>query len=255
MDFGGGDFGGWRRRLSSMVSLPSSRLNAAKAPSVSFDDLDEGHAPNPLIMFDWDDTLCPTWYIKRVVMPSTCITSLSDVQTPSLSKFEGELRAHAEVVVDVLRAAREVAKVVIVTLAEPGWLEACGEYLPGMDMRAVFKELSISVYYAEYTTKEVRESAWPAVAAKKEAMQEVIRKHYDHGTRWNVISIGDSIVEQEALKELCRSNRSGRICKTVKFPDDPNLSDLTEQLQALKPRLGKLVTLEKDFDGVGGHLK
>lgn len=202
---------------------------------------------------DWDDTLCPTWWASRA----------SGVETTSISEdilaHSEELGRHAEVVEQLLRAAREVARVAIVTLATPEWVAASVRRLfPGVDIESVFVELGIPIYYAVVAKGPRRDSSDPRIAAKKKAMVRSLQYFYGYapmgGPRWNVLSIGDSAVEQAALKELLKDNSRSPLCKTVKLAGEPTLQQMTSQLESLLPQLRRMVAMDKDFDRTGSAL-
>merc|ERR1711957_211217 len=130
-----------------------------------------------------------------------------------------QLIQHAKIAEAVLRAAREHARVDIVTLAGEVWFEKSAAFLPGVEMKKLLAELDINVYFAikpdqeEFDERDLmararRNSA--LVKAKKAAMVLSISSRFgvwDEATfsrcRWNVLSIGDQPEERLALKRLC----------------------------------------------------
>ncbi|CAE8675905.1 unnamed protein product, partial [Polarella glacialis] len=97
-------------------------------------------SPLPVIIFDWDDTLCPTWWIQKVMEPSLCRVAAST--------FYAALEAHARHVEAILRAAKKLGHVDIVTAGNKPWFELSAQYLRGVNVSALLKELDIVVYYA-----------------------------------------------------------------------------------------------------------
>merc|ERR1711933_58071 len=91
-------------------------------------------------------------------------------------------------------------------------------------------------------------------------MHEFLSKHYGNNKgrvcQWNVISVGDSLAEQNALKELIQEkdaealkNKQMRpFCKTVHLMDEPTMGQLGDELRILMVWLSKLVQLRKNFD-------
>eukprot|EP00435_Cladocopium_sp_Y103_P057619 s472_g19.t3 len=75
--------------------------------------------------------------------------------------------------------------------------------------------------------------------AIQKAMSQCLSKVYAgrHLTRWNVLSVGDSEIELEALKSLLGSKWRSPLCKTVKFDARPTLTQLTAQLKSVTPNL------------------
>lgn len=198
-----------------------------------------------VLIFDWDDTFLPTTVIRN--------------QRHRWSKpiTKSELESHAKLVERVLRTARGLGSVAIVTLSKNEWVtKSALRYLPGVDFPALFAELDISVHYAQ--DEEVRCPG--AIAAedwaglKKSSMKGCLQSLSAKGAlaaapRPSVISIGDSDAEQQALKALLSAPMAGKpFCKTVKFMDEPNLNQLGRELEELQPLLESLAFGKKDFD-------
>ncbi|CAE8615825.1 unnamed protein product [Polarella glacialis] len=191
------------------------------------------------IIFDWDDTLCPTHWIRAVMEPSL---------------YHRDLDAHARKVEAVLRAAKEVADVDIVTLGNRQWLEQSMFYLGagGLDLAAVLSELGIVIYYAQIPQKFYAGED-PQVIGKKIVMAELLGKRYGVSkTQWHALSIGDQQTEATALREVCKEyqRRSWRrpLCKTMKLPVNPHLEDLGVTLLQLTSQLQQIMARDKDCD-------
>ncbi|CAK0833388.1 unnamed protein product [Prorocentrum cordatum] len=94
-----------------------------------------------LIIFDWDDTLLPTTLLSRYWN--------DDMSLSADFPDADALTAHAHLVGFVLRTARRIARVAIVTNSMSPWVLSSGQrFLPGLDVEALLKELEIPVYYA-----------------------------------------------------------------------------------------------------------
>jgi len=169
-----------------------------------------------------------------------------------------ELARHARLVRDVLHAASEVAHVAIVTSATRGWIPFTTEcYLPGLDIEELLLALDITVYYAnEFADGLSTPYVWdstnvdPQVAAKRNAMAFCLEAIYDTGSdAWRAMSIGDSMVEQVALKEVMRIVEREKpsvqqpMCKTVKLMEVPSIVELGSELKILRRWLSNF-----DFD-------
>mmetsp|Transcript_73122 Transcript_73122/g.127919 ORF Transcript_73122/g.127919 Transcript_73122/m.127919 type:complete len:109 (+) Transcript_73122:3-329(+) len=91
-------------------------------------------------------------------------------------------------------------------------------------------------------------------------MTRILKRFYPESSecenseiQWNVLSVGDSTAEQEALKiSLSAFEKSGNctkpLCKTLKLRDSPALAELTADLTLIQPFLQRLVAVDKDFD-------
>lgn len=213
-----------------------------------------GRKEEPVIIFDWDDTLCPTWFIKHVILQSCAATSSdesgAEAQRKQDEQFAKPLAEHTRVVMDVLRQARKVAKVGIVTLAQKPWVElSMSDYMKNCGLEELLRELQIEFFYAELPDK-VKPNELPGVVAKKVAITDCINKLHNGG-QLNVVSIGDSACEAEATREVMRGAPRNRLCKTVKLPENPWLTELTEDLKKLHDSLAEMANHDKDFDCMG----
>jgi len=255
-----------RRRIQTAPSFASNQgnpgLSAAVAAAVATvvedeeEDAEIREVARPIVILDWDDTLLPTWYITDVICP--CLSKrATEVELDEDSPFWAPLSKHAEVVQEVLTKASEVANVAIVTLAQRPWVETSAKlYLPGLDVHDLFGSLGIKVYYARehVSPGHVRlgkseEGCDLFVVAKRNAMMKCIRrlcKGTDKAN--NVLSIGDSPVEREAIKEVMWSHDEDYLCKTLKLMDDPSVEHLTNELQVLTAYIKQMVLHRADFD-------
>jgi hypothetical protein len=219
------------------------------------------------IIFDWDDTLFPTWYVTQVVRPalekSTGITSSRrNMFLPA--GYSEIFKEHSRKVELLLRTARAVGRVGIVTLSQRPWvLFSAKRFLIGMDIGKLLKELQIPIVYAREGVRrsmvclaESEEGIDVFAIAKQRAMAKALTKLYGRDlSAWrNVISIGDSCVEKDAMKELLwsidlpESSIGPPACKTVKLMEEPSLQQLGAELLLLKMWLPRMATHVEDFD-------
>eukprot|EP00930_Biecheleria_cincta_P099814 TRINITY_DN91429_c0_g1_i1.p1 TRINITY_DN91429_c0_g1~~TRINITY_DN91429_c0_g1_i1.p1 ORF type:complete len:709 (-),score=177.19 TRINITY_DN91429_c0_g1_i1:51-2177(-) len=206
-------------------------------------------AGKPCLIFDWDDTLCPTWWIRAIMQPS-----LNRVE---LSSYSDVLHKQAGTIAECLRAAKALGSVDIVTLANPQWLDQTCKWLQcgGMDLKKVFDELQIQVHYAQIPRPEtIPAGADVAVHAKKVCMIKIMDKYYGTNMQAHIhaMSIGDQDAEATALKEVLkdRQKKAWRrpLCKVVRLPEEPMLEDLGKSVQLLAKHLPSLVSRQDDFD-------
>merc|ERR1719422_2065430 len=103
-----------------------------------------------------------------------------------------------------------MGEVGIVTLGRDPWVkQSASQFLPDLDLEALLHELNIPVVYARncMTARHAKHRNEGGVnlytMAKILAMKKVLKKFHRRGGRNdNVISIGDSDVERDAVKEL-----------------------------------------------------
>lgn len=296
-----------------------------------------------VMIFDWDDTLFPTSYLfnnfpeRQLGSP---VLNLKDLPCYD------ELVAHAKLVSFVLRAARSVARVAIVTLAMRPWVHTSAErFLPGLDLPSLLQELGVTVHYATekmgpavtnvigqaetcHVTLDRRETdvhvgvrvrkdidgglritgvcedglvhdwnvahpdqavcagdrissvngcshglakmckekallEWVVsktsgfseqdllVEAKGLCMQDALKTLYTQRKGWNVLAVGDSAIEIEALKDQMQGqdlDQAGGFCKTVKLLVEPDLQELRSELQIMMVWLQRLFTHKGSFE-------
>lgn len=201
-----------------------------------------------VIIFDWDDTLLGTSVLQ------------------GMPKGSVEFHSLAVLIEQVLRAARSVASVSIVTLSKRPWVFKSSDlFLPALDMSALASELGITIYYAleedEHCPGAVAAKDWTAL--KRKSMARCLDEWHAAGAlagfsgdgralRPSVISIGDSDEEREALIGLIGVS-DGVLperprCKTIQLMESPSIRAMEEQLEQLTHRLPSLAATKQDFD-------
>ncbi|CAE8617377.1 unnamed protein product [Polarella glacialis] len=243
-----------------------------------------------IIIFDWDDTLCPSSWIranKRV---------LSFFKpAPNTEKFQRPLRELQAVGEQLLRFAMKLGTVIIVTNAMDPWVEtSCRNFLPqllplvsqlpviyarsiyeaqGVDpLRSTARSSSPSstrvplpgLYAASgqnrlssFNTKlaqqrcaeEMSPQKWKEVAFSLEINGFYSR--YAHQSWKNVISIGDSIFERDAVRRVVvqRPDQKKKCrTKTLKLFDDPEIEELIAQVKVVQDVLNVMVQYDGDLD-------
>jgi hypothetical protein len=212
------------------------------------DGLDEGGV---VTFFDWDDTLLPT----------TAIAAERGWDGRATEEEVPALTAHSKLVHDLLRRARRVGRVAIVTLGKRPWVQVtCERYLLGVDWKTVFQELGIVVVYAQevlnkggrqYVTREGGVNLW--IASKTIAMAKALKrlKVADSGPL-NVVGVGDSVIEVEAAEEVVwrRSYKQGEACwcKTLQLKDEPaTIEELSSQLEETLKWYDNMVRYPRDL--------
>jgi len=233
-------------------------LNAAAAAvSALPPDVDD-----TVVIFDWDDTLFPTWFVSEVVVPCLPTNVAADSTLPEDSPFTEALLEHANTVKLLLTNARAIGRVGIVTLAQRPWvLRSARRFWPGFEFEEILKELEIPIIYARECLRKPmisqakeEEGVNIFTIAKQAAMLKALKKLYGKRPWLNVISIGDSIVERDAITELLwgrdqETDRTPR-CKTVKLMEEPSVEQLRAELMLLGMWLRSMASHAEDFDVV-----
>lgn len=241
-----------------------------------------------IIIFDWDDTLCPSSWIranKRV---------LSFFKpAPAVEKYQRPLRELQVAGEALLRFAMKLGSVIIVTNAMDPWVEtSCRNFLPGLlplvsqlpvvYARSIYEQQGVdqvransrgsspsgrtplpglyaangqnrlsqfSSRMAQQRFDEMSPQRWKEVAFHLEVKEFYSR--YSHQSWKNIISVGDSIFERDAIRRVVvqRPNPK-RKCrtKTLKLFDDPEIDELIAQVKVVHDVINVMVQYDGDLD-------
>jgi len=155
-----------------------------------------------------------------------------------------QLREIEKVAVLVLTAALTAAPnaVHIITNAETGWVQLSAQkFIPGVvPLLSKVKILSARSTY---------ESLFPDAPLKWKlsAIQDKILKNIPENKEKNVLSIGDSHVEREAVRAATRNMARTRT-KTVKFAERPSMEQLRRELELISLCFPSFLSHESDLD-------
>ena len=203
----------------------------------------------PLIIFDWDDTLFPTIALEenqdtnveednvRAIASSTAIDqnqfhiSMSDAQQAAIVAVQEALRH---------------GKGTLITAATFDWIQFCIQYVPALiDLLA---EHNIDVVSArdEYQHYTRSRSAWKSLAFR----DEIVRMRPPSVRAIpSLISIGDGTPEHEAAKAVF-AYKFVRNAHSIRLPSGPTFEQLQSSLYAVArelPRVCACRSFESDF--------
>jgi len=175
-------------------------------------------AEETLFIFDWDDTVLPSSWVQSQGLR---LDESSEVQHYHRQQLYKVATAAAE----TLRLAKQLGTVVLITNAERGWIElSCQKFLP-----TLFPALESVKVLSARTTYESSCASSP-LEWKVNAFAAEVARVYGRGDdrRKNILSLGDSVHEREALLRStsrllnCRS-------KSLKFVERPDISQICKQ--------------------------
>lgn len=214
----------------------------------------------PVILLDWDDTLCPTTWLKE-----DCAVDwrepLDQVLKPGRRRdiILGLLGAHIARVHEFMLASSKIGHIVIVTLAEKSWVDvSIRNWMPTLEQ--TLRDCKVEIVYAQdflsdddtaFFDKQ-DENVW--IEAKSRAMQWALRKLEQP---WNnCVSIGDSWYEIDGMvharEALVKSGVffAGQChTSTLKLMEGPTVQELTAELQVAQTWLPYMANRTADFDG------
>lgn len=191
-----------------------------------------------ILIFDWDDTVLPSTWIQEHGF------DLDECSVPDTEQ-QVCLQMLADRAAETLSVAKHYGKVVLVTNAEHGWIElSCQKFMPSLyPMLQDVKILSARTTYE----KEGVDSPfqWKYLAFESEIGG--FCKSLD-AARWkNVISLGDSAHEREALIRV--TERLENCCmKSLKFVEQPEVEQLSKEHELLRGVFSQIVHYKGNLD-------
>jgi len=255
------------------------------------------HPEQTIILFDWDDTLCPSNWIREN-RPTLSFFK----PAPSDEKFQRPLRELQKHVEAVLKQALKLGKVIIVTNAMEPWVEtSCRNFLPQlmpyvMDIPVIYARSIFDQYHCDQMRRQSPGSAIRSSSgtrsgssgplpglysasgqnklgnynARLQMQQQVdemapqrwkelafdqeisgFYSRYQHQSWKNVISIGDSIFERDAVRRVVVNRPSAKKkcrTKTAKLLDEPEIEELIAQVKVIHDALGLMVQYDGNLD-------
>lgn len=175
-----------------------------------------------LLIFDWDDTVLPSSWVQSQGLR---LDDSSEVQAWQREQLNEVAKAAAE----TLRIAKQLGTVVLITNAERGWIElSCQKFMP--TLYPLLESIKVLSARTSFECQEcVSPLDWKVVAFHS----EITRVYSADGLkaadrRKNVLSLGDSIHEREALMRATSSLPNCR-SKSLKFVERPDIAQICKQ--------------------------
>nr|CCA14170.1 protein kinase putative [Albugo laibachii Nc14] len=200
-----------------------------------------------VVVFDWDDTLCPSSWLHANNLLPKCRGDpvfLSAQQQKTLETISSN-------VIRIIKKAVSFGPVFIVTAAEYGWVElSCSLFMQSaqeiLDLPDVHV-VSARTWYEQTFGYEGNANCW-----KYEVMQLIAQKCFAESstsldTYFNFVSIGDSMAERDAC-HLAIENISNTYAKTLKYVEQPGSEELIQQLQLTFESFDQMCTWENSLD-------
>jgi len=176
-----------------------------------------------LIIFDWDDTLLCTSFLRKL-----------NQDRPLTPTMDRHLRLIESAAQHLLELAIPMGQTFIITNAMDGWVQdSAARYLPGlMPILERVQIISARSTQEAYCDGDVQQ--W-----KLRAFLEVGRR-FDSEVITNLISVGDSNFELIAAHALVEQFTQGFL-KTIKLKEGPSSEELVKELDLLAPKFGTIV--------------
>jgi hypothetical protein len=185
-----------------------------------------------LIIFDWDDTLFFTNFLKN--------------NTSDGNKFEEckkKINEMVQSIIKLLNLAKECGKVCIVTNSEDGWIfVCCQKYAP--DLYELIKNMYIISARSTYEKEHPKDFClWKILAIKKCIADNFVSP--DAVT--DFIHFGDSHVDRYATKKISEELKSAT-SKSIKFCDYPTIDQLYVQQKLIYENFAYICTYNGNLD-------
>jgi len=218
-------------------AVGKSYSQPAKPPVQGDFDMEE-----TFFIFDWDDTILPSSWVQRQGLRLDAASQLNVEQRVRLAEV-------AAVAGKTLRAARQHGTVVLVTNAERGWIElSCQKFLPTLlPMLENVKLVSARTTYEHPNNRSPKD--WKLQAFQVEITSYFgAEAYFDVSRRKNVLSLGDSIHEREALLRATAAVPSC-LAKSLKFVERPDIQQICKQHELIASSFSQIVHHQENLVG------
>lgn len=222
--------------MSPLPPLPPS------PPPLSLDEALTFSKGETTIVFDWDDTLLGSHWLQQKGVRASALA-----ETITLEIVEAFVPL-MEAAHEVLTKAKAMGTVVIITSATADWIPHSASLLMPAIM-PLLDDVRVISAQDKYKHLGISPNFWKRSAFIDEIEGVFQRKA---GARRNIVSIGDSRLEFEAIQNLRRiyalTSPRNTFLKAIKLKDMPSLESLKAQLDNLNPALLGLVNQETHLD-------
>mmetsp|Transcript_62304 Transcript_62304/g.196749 ORF Transcript_62304/g.196749 Transcript_62304/m.196749 type:complete len:326 (+) Transcript_62304:68-1045(+) len=196
-------------------------------------------AEETLIIFDWDDTLFPTTWLRQ--------QGLAPGHGPAPSEEQrAQLEDLAISATQALSVARALGRVVVVTNAGAGWVElSCRAFLP--ELARAMEGVEVISARSAYESDATRSPTdWKCLAFAREV--DAYRGESSFGSSFlNIVSLGDSLHEQQALACATCGVMTCQ-AKCIKFAERPDARALAAEHQEISRFLERIVIYDGDLE-------
>mmetsp|Transcript_20999 Transcript_20999/g.44722 ORF Transcript_20999/g.44722 Transcript_20999/m.44722 type:complete len:262 (+) Transcript_20999:169-954(+) len=223
------------------ISASASDPSDSEGPEVDSDS-DRGHRfqrEDTAIILDWDDTVLPSSWISEQGLRLDSAGPMNGWQQEELSSL-------SLLAVETLRLTKEVGNVVLVTNAERGWVElSCLKFLP--ILYPMLESVKIMSARSEYESPDLSSPFEWKLRAFESEISRIFCSDLSTERPKNVVSLGDSLHEREALIQATAHLPNCRT-KSLKFVERPGMEQLRKQHLMLARCLRKIVHHDGNLD-------
>jgi len=219
----GGNDGYLQAAGNSSPVLPTKTLGS-HTPREASDNQENGDPvqtftmDETILIFDWDDTVLPSSWVQENGLRL-------DAECGIAPDAQIELKELADLAVKTMNLAKSLGTVVLVTNAERGWIDlSCMKFLPSL--WPALESVKFLSARTEYETPSLSSPFDWKLKAFTSEIERVLQ--IDPNRRKNIISIGDSSHEREALINATALLPNCRT-KSLKFVERPTIDQLCKE--------------------------
>lgn len=183
---------------------------------------------NTIFIFDWDDTLMCTSYVMPII--STNKEKNNKYIQENLSNLDNT-------VVKFLSKAIDNGLTFLITNAATGWVEYSSKnFLPNTaKILEKIKIISARGMYEKQFPGDLKQ--WK----KKAFIHAIEESNVDKNKVTNIIAVGDSIIDLEAIYTL-KNYFSNAYIKTIKFKENPHPMELEKQIWLITTQMDSIIS-------------
>jgi hypothetical protein len=216
----------------------NDELLSSKTPPCSLLLLEQ---QQPLLVFDWDDTLLPTSFLAAQGLRV-------DGPLPG-RELQRQLDELSESIRETMLEAQRHGNVILVTNAERGWIElTVRRFLPRLAGLVLgLRQVSARSAFEPQGVKAPVE--W-----KERAFLHLIDEHTVQCGNAHVVSFGDSAHERDAVIKVCAEIAARKRedvlvrCKSLKFMERPDIEQLKKEHSLIRQCLAQIVAHPDSLD-------
>ena len=224
------------KEQSPLPPLPPS------PPALSLDESLTFSKEETTIVFDWDDTLMASHWLQQKGVRASALA-----ETLTLEIVEAFVPL-MEAAHDILSKAKAMGTVVIITSATADWIPQSASLLMPAIM-PLLADVRVISAQDKYRRHGISPMFWKRSAFIDEIEGVFQRKN---GARRNIVSIGDSRLEFEAMQNLRKiyalTSPHNTFLKAIKLKDMPTIQTLKAQLENLLSDLEGIVKQETHLE-------
>ncbi|RLN78908.1 hypothetical protein BBJ28_00022819 [Nothophytophthora sp. Chile5] len=210
-------------------------------------------APRPIIILDWDDTILPNTHLAKLGFGD------EEIRFEIPDERASELENLAKEAEQFLSACLKIGSCFIVTNGLHGWVErSCQRFLPNLapllekmtvisargNFESVYPDRPVEWKIAVYRDLLVKRGlAHGSLDSPMESRGVYERRHEPQ----QVIALGDSQVDRCAAQYVARRTPD-TLLKSIKFLDNPSMTQLQKQLHLMGGFLEQLSAHEEPLD-------